>query len=145
MNYSFFMSYDFYKILHLSLLLLVSLSLGGLALFYSLFSSSVDSSSYYSLGLGLKKILLTIHGLCMLVIFISGFGLIAKLDIATPWSSWIYVKMMLWLTIALSPWLLRKNLFFLQAVRSPSLKFLVYLIFLTTLLFLAVLTARLKY
>lgn len=132
------MSYDFYKILHLSLICLLILSLGGLALFYSY------QSPGQIIDKGFKKLLLGLHGISLFVIFVAGFGLIAKLKIPFPWPSWIYIKMGVWLVLALSPVLLRKN-FFIKKSLSPKTKLSIYFMFLFILLFINVLAANLKY
>ena len=59
------MSYLFYKILHLSSLTTLFLSLGMLIM---------NRSRY-------KKWVLSLHGLCLILLFVSGFGLLAKLGI----------------------------------------------------------------
>ncbi len=59
------MSYEFYKILHIMSLFLLFISLGILVIY----------PKY------LKPLLLSLHGLSVLILFVSGFGLIAKMKL----------------------------------------------------------------
>ena len=72
------MSYEFYKILHLISLIALFLSLGMLI---------VGPKP-------LKKLIMSLHGLALLFLFVSGFGLIAKLHIPLTFvpfrSPWIW-------------------------------------------------------
>ena len=127
------MSYDFYRILHLVFILFFFLSLGGLWLFYSL-DNDLNKRS--------KKILMSIHGLSLFVIFVAGFGLIAKLKMPMPWGLWIYVKMMAWLILALSPFFLKKGW---PKISSKKINSAISLTLFFVLIVIAVTAARLKY
>ena len=90
------MSYEFYKILHLVSLFSLFLSLGMLV---------VGPKS-------LKKWILSLHGLSLLILFVSGFGLIAKLHIPLKFLSpfWFWQKMLVWFILAgLTPFFVNKK------------------------------------
>lgn len=92
------MSYNFYKLLHLSLLFALCLLLGALWGLYT--KPSPDKT--------LKSFLLAGHGLVLFLIFVAGFGLIAKTKIPFPWPLWIYGKMIVWLLLGAFPFFIRK-------------------------------------
>ena len=77
------MSYETYKILHISGLFAVFMALGGLIVH----------------GTGRKRLLAITHGVGLTVVLIAGFGLLARLGMAQPssWPGWIYAKFALWL------------------------------------------------
>lgn len=90
------MSYEFYKVLHLISLISLFLSLGMLI-------TGPQS---------LKKFILSLHGLALLFLFVSGFGLIAKLQIPLKFLSplWFWQKMLVWLVLAgLTPLFVNKK------------------------------------
>jgi hypothetical protein len=78
-------SYEFYKILHLAGIILVFTSVGG---FLTLSSTQPKYNKLVSM----------LHGIGLLVMLVSGFGIIAKLQIGFP--NWVLVKIVLWLVIA---------------------------------------------
>ena len=86
------MSYEFYKILHHAGLFMVFLSLGA----YLLNAFSEGGRQFRG-----RRLVMVTHGIGMLVVFVAGFGLIASLQIPTPWPLWIYVKLGIWLLIGL--------------------------------------------
>ncbi|MCB0394295.1 MAG: hypothetical protein KDD25_07035 [Bdellovibrionales bacterium] len=81
------MSYEFYKVLHLFGLSLILLPLGAIALHAFTGASKSELTQ--------RKALLATHGVGMLLVFVAGFGLIAKLQLG--WPAWIWVKMLIWL------------------------------------------------
>ncbi|MEM6995733.1 MAG: hypothetical protein AAF721_34810 [Myxococcota bacterium] len=91
------MSYEFYKVLHLLCILALACGLGGLAVL-SLTSSADDHK-------GLRKGLMIVHGVALLVIFVAGFGMMARKGIGigaagdTGWPGWIFGKMGIWLAL----------------------------------------------
>lgn len=125
------MSYDFYRIIHISFIALLLLSLGGLWAFYSVEAQKKDA---------VKKYLLLFHGISIMFILIAGFGLMARLQIKS-FPLWIHIKLALWLLIAVAPFALRKG------IKAPRLKLKSRIIWwgLAVLVFLAILTARLKF
>ena len=108
------MSYNFYSILHLASLFVLSLTLGGLWGLYA--KPSPDKK--------LKSLLLGLHGLLLFLIFLAGFGLIAKIKVPFPWPLWIYGKLTIWLLLGASPFFIRKAS---QKLHSSPLYFLVLL------------------
>ncbi len=79
-------SYEVYKIIHLSSL---ALAFSGLGI--NLFAKSNNR---------LFKIL---GGVCALLIFVSGMGLLARIGVkhAEPWDLWIRLKVLIWAFIAI--------------------------------------------
>ncbi len=77
------MSYEFYLFCHLGAVLTLFLTTGAL-LFIPTSTSKKQKMGFMSL-----------HGLSILVIFITGFGLMAKLHIL-HFPSWIIAKLIIW-------------------------------------------------
>ena len=127
------MSYTFYKILHLISLFFALFSIGGLWLFYS--DKLQEKSSAF------KKFLLNLHGISFFVAFVAGFGLIAKLQIPTPWPLWIYIKLLVWLFLGASPFLFKKGITEPQKSRKAWFLFVLLL----AVIVFSVMTAVLKY
>ena len=122
-----YMSWTFYKILHLSSLFGAFLSLGGLWFFYAFISgrgrggpasgkpgaktSGGDSAKgataaecgAFQRG---RKVLLNFHGVFLFLAFTAGFGLTAKSG--AVWSFWLYIKLIVWLLLAAAPYFLKK-------------------------------------
>lgn len=86
------MSYEFYKVLHHTGLFMVFLSLGAYLL-----NAIADGGRQFR---GRRLVMIT-HGLGMLAVFVAGFGLIARLQLSTPWPLWIYLKLGIWILIGL--------------------------------------------
>lgn len=82
------MSYDFYKILHVTALFITVMSLIGYA-----FNQTKEKPSEY------KKLFSILHGVGLLIVIISGFGLSARLGYMSDFPKWIYLKIILWLTL----------------------------------------------
>ncbi|MCC2677519.1 MAG: hypothetical protein K0R29_95 [Pseudobdellovibrio sp.] len=82
------MSYEFYKIIHLT----------GLVL---LFSGLVTLLSLKVAGVTLegtsKKFAFLTHGIGLLFLLVSGFGLLARLGMVNGLPNWVYVKLAVWL------------------------------------------------
>ncbi len=83
------MDYLTYKFIHLVGILFVFIAIGGLAAL----SKGSTSRKYFGI----------IHGVFLLVIFVAGFGLIARLKLGSPWPIWIWCKMAGWLIIGMAP------------------------------------------
>ena len=81
------MPYEFYKTLHFAGILLVFVSTG--ALIY-----------HAKLGQGkphpLRKLAVISHGVGMFFILLAGFGLLARLGMATAMPNWVYAKLVIW-------------------------------------------------
>ena len=78
------MSYNVYKVLHLTGVFMVFLSLGG---------AIVRSQVAQSNG-GTKKLVGIVNGIGLLISFVAGFGLMAKLGIG--FDGWIITKLLIW-------------------------------------------------
>jgi FtsH-binding integral membrane protein len=76
------MSYPFYKVLHLVGVIFAFLSLGALV---------VAARSGHAESRRLAGIT---HGIALLVILVSGFGILAKLDLGFP--AWVLIKIAIW-------------------------------------------------
>ncbi|MEZ5324509.1 MAG: hypothetical protein R3F19_05555 [Verrucomicrobiales bacterium] len=87
------MSLIFYKILHLT---------GVIFLFLGLASVLMPKDTPN------RKIGLIFHGLGLVLLFIAGFGLIAKLQLGFPW--WVVVKLVLWLAFGIMPLIGKRGL-----------------------------------
>ena len=78
------MSYEFYKILHVFSVVVLFSSLGVLAAFGS------------SREAGLRRFASIAHGVALAVIFVAGFGLLARLGMFGSIPGWAWAKMVVW-------------------------------------------------
>jgi hypothetical protein len=83
------MSYNFYKILHIAAVLGVFASLGAVA-FHALNGGN-------RLGSTGRRLVAALHGGGLLLVLVAGFGLLARLDLATAWPGWVWAKLGVWL------------------------------------------------
>ena len=86
------MSYETYKVLHLLGIMLLFACLGGLAILTLRGGEDRDVAP-------LRKLLTIGHGVSLLVVFVAGFGLMARIGIMKGWPTWIYAKLALWLML----------------------------------------------
>ena len=84
------MSYETYKWLHIFSALCLFLAIGVLL-------SRYGGSDHKS---GNKTGVMILHGLSVLVLFVSGFGLIARLQLH-PFPVWALMKLVIWTVLAL--------------------------------------------
>ena len=86
-----------YKILHLFGIFLLFTALGGLTL------RSADGGERSRLA-GIS------HGVALLVILVSGFGLLARLGLSHDWAwpTWVWLKLTVWLLLGASLVLVRR-------------------------------------
>ncbi len=90
------MSYEVYKFIHFIAILFLFLSLGVLLA--------------YSGNKAYKKRVMILHGLSALVLFVSGFGLMARLKLHS-FPLWLNLKLLIWLILSiLIPILISKNI-----------------------------------
>lgn len=89
------MSYHFYLFLHLASLFIAFLSLGGIC-FHVLAGGTKQNFSS-------RKSVAIMHGTTLLLVFITGFGLIAKAQYSFSTSPWLFGKMFCWLVIGMFP------------------------------------------
>ncbi len=82
------MSYEFYKIIHLVGISLVLTGLAGL-LTVKMSGGALEGTT--------KKLVFIGHGVGLLFIFVSGFGLLARLNMTQSMPGWVYGKIAVWL------------------------------------------------
>lgn len=95
------MSYQFYKILHLVGIFLLTTGL-----------ISVLTQSWFNGGVLTKKgkaFAFATHGLGLLLLFISGFGILAKLGLFGSLPAWVYTKIGIWVLFAVLVSLLKRK------------------------------------
>lgn len=83
------MDYLTYKLLHVIGVLLVFVALGGAA-----FASAAGAA-----GPATRRLAGILHGVGLLVLLVSGFGTLARLEIHWPWPGWVIGKAVLWLLL----------------------------------------------
>lgn len=84
------MPLEFYKVLHLTSLFWMFASFGGLVV-HVLNGGTRDNNSA-------RKLLAISHGVALLLVFVSGFGMHAKLQLA-GFPLWFLAKIVLWLAL----------------------------------------------
>lgn len=85
------MSYQFYKIIHLSGILMIFLALGGV-IHHVLNGGSRGDNKW-------RRTAAITHGIGMLLALVGGFGAAAKLQIHWPWPGWLLTKVVIWLLL----------------------------------------------
>lgn len=83
-------SYSFYKVLHI---------IGILGLFISLGALIMHSCHGGDKKFKGRKMVMITHGVSLLVVFVAGFGLMARLNMMGSWPLWIYLKIGIWLLL----------------------------------------------
>lgn len=81
------MSYEFYKIMHLTGVILVFTGLVGLL--------TIKMSGGTLVG-KTKMLVFASHGVGLLLALVGGFGLMARLGMAQSMPTWIYGKLIIW-------------------------------------------------
>ena len=101
------MSYEFYKVLHLLAILFVFTTLGGLVMVAWLGRGGTITDELR----GARRGLAIINGIAILVVFVAGFGLMARTGVGMggAWPIWIYGKIGVWLMVAISIALVRRK------------------------------------
>jgi fatty acid desaturase len=103
------MSYDFYRVLHFSGLILVFGAMGGqMASFLATGSAKTPT----------RKFMNIMHGVGLAIAFVAGFGLIAKLGVGFP--AWVLLKIAIWLVLGVLP---------LVPARKPELAKVSFILF----------------
>ena len=85
------MSYEFYKIIHLTGIVLLFTGLTGL-LTLKMAGAEVSGK--------VKKLVFSAHGLGAFLILLGGFGLLARLQLTSNIPNWAYAKLAIWLIAA---------------------------------------------
>jgi uncharacterized membrane protein len=83
------MSYLTYKFLHIASIIFLFITIGGL---------SVVAQNTVP-----RKVFSAVHGIFMLVVFVAGFGLLARLKLMSPMPGWVWCKIVGWLIIGMAP------------------------------------------
>ena len=81
------MSYSFYKFIHIFSIFIILITLG-------IISALKDKP---------HKIFTIANGVAILIAFVAGFGLIARMDLNWPWPGWLWVKLIGWIFIGMGP------------------------------------------
>jgi len=96
-------SYEFYKVLHIFAIVAGCTAIGAMAL------GALATRDDAELGKRLRKPLMAIHGVAGLLILVAGFGLLARTGVIGKWPPWVYGKLALWVTLGISPVLVRRR------------------------------------
>jgi hypothetical protein len=87
-----FMSLHFYNVLHVVGIIMLFLGIGG-----AVIRSFLANNSGSNVG-NLERFVLINHGVGLLLVLVAGFGQMAR--IGAQFSSWIVVKIIIWLFLA---------------------------------------------
>ncbi|MNK06255.1 hypothetical protein D3C87_241480 [compost metagenome] len=84
------MSYQFYKVLHILGLMTLFFGFGGLLV-----------ANYAGVVLSKKARIMTMatHGIGLLLILVSGFGMAARLGLVAGLPSWVQAKVLIWVLL----------------------------------------------
>lgn len=80
-----------YNFFHLIGIMMVFLALGGAMV--HVINGGTKATNQWRTAVGIT------HGIGIVLILVSGFGMLARLGIHWPWPAWIIVKMIIWLVI----------------------------------------------
>jgi hypothetical protein len=94
------MSYQFYKVIHLLGLMLLFFGFGGLL---------VAAYAKVELKKHARIMAFACHGLGLLFIFVSGFGMAAKLGFMAALPTWVLAKIGIWLVLGISISLVKRK------------------------------------
>lgn len=85
------MSYQLYRVIHVLGVVFLFTALGGLLL---------AARARVETGVSRKTAGIT-HGLALVLILLSGFGALARLDLSNPgaWPAWVWIKLLIWLVM----------------------------------------------
>ena len=61
----------------------------------------------------LRKKVTAVHGTTLLVLFVTGFGLMAKGNFSFS-APWVWIKIMIWLNFGLLPFFIKRELTFIK-------------------------------
>jgi uncharacterized membrane protein len=87
------MSNQFYKVIHIIGIVCIFSGIGAILL------NSLIAGERKFTG---RKWVMIIHGVGMLITFVAGFGLMARLNMMQAgWPGWIYAKVAIWLFLGL--------------------------------------------
>lgn len=84
------MSYEFYKIVHITGVIMVFLGLAGI-LGLRLAGPNLPA--------GPRRLFVITHGVGLLMAFVAGFGLAARLNMFQNLPMWVWAKIVIWLVL----------------------------------------------
>ncbi len=84
------MSYSLYKVVHLLGVFIVIMAMGGAIV---LGTANEEARSRW------KKLAMITHGSGLALALLGGFGLLARMGISGMWPGWVFVKVLIWLTL----------------------------------------------
>lgn len=85
------MSVQFYLFLHLFGLVLTVFSFA-----YAVAGVATDYKQFVAKR---RRLTLLLSGLGLLILLVGGFGMLAKLEYAFPWPGWIWIKLLVWVSL----------------------------------------------
>lgn len=91
------MSYEFYRVLHVFSIILLFTSLGTLA--------AVGGGE----SARLRRVATIAHGVALTLVLVAGFGLLAKLAMFGAIPVWAWLKLVIWLLLAMAVLPLRRR------------------------------------
>lgn len=91
------MSLEFYRVLHVVGIILLFTSLGTVA--------AVGATADHRL----RKLAVAAHGVAVAVILVAGFGLLARLQMFGGFPVWVWIKLAIWLLLAVAVVPLRRK------------------------------------
>lgn len=94
------MSYEFYKVLHLLGLILLFFGFGGLL---------VPAFAKVELKKPARLMGFLTHGLGLLFILVSGFGMAARLGLVSGLPSWVHAKIGIWVLLGIAISLVKRK------------------------------------
>jgi hypothetical protein len=86
-----FMDISVYKLVHLMGIIMIFLALGS-QINYAI-NGGVTAQNVWRKATGMT------HGIGLLLVLVSGFGMLARLGIYWPWPGWVIGKMVIWLLL----------------------------------------------
>lgn len=86
-------SYEIYKILHITGILMVFIGLAGILAARMIVPQIPDRT---------RRLFFLLHGLGLIIALVAGFGLAARLGIARSMPMWVYAKILIWLVLGAS-------------------------------------------
>lgn len=94
------MSLEFYKLIHV---------IGIVLLFSGLVSLVVAKMINNEIPKKIRMLGFISHGVGVLFLLVSGFGMLARLGIMTTWPTWAIVKLVIWLFFALAAVIIKRK------------------------------------
>ncbi len=95
------MPYVAYKLLHYAGLFLLFTSLGGLCAVRLGQVQAAEGERWLKL----------LHGMALLMVFVAGFGMLARLGQASPagWPAWVWLKLAVWTALGAAPVVVKRT------------------------------------